>query len=1240
MEVRHARSYLFVFIFLLGSYIIEAQVVSSNSWTNTSPFDHKVFIENKGQFSAKTEAGGRALFGGKVGQLEVFFTNRGMSYCYNEAVTDTRSEREHERERNHEGEYEEEKKNNLTIPHSLNVEWVGSNPDAELVGEYPVPQYFTYGDVRDPSGKTGFKANAFEKLLYKNIYPHIDIEYSFPKDSSGIKYVLILHPGADPSVIKMKYDGSKGILLDVFGNLIITSRFGKFTDHAPVAFYSGEETKIIPSAFVTHGSSVGFKVEGYDKSKTLIIDPWTVTPPAFTSTRQAAYDVEYDLQGNTWVYGGAKQYEVIKYNAAGVQQWIYTTIFVTDYYGDFAVDGASGSAYIVEAYRQGAAQVIKIDAAGNQIIVYPGLPQQDEMSRIVYNNCIKKAVIVGGGVSGTCQAGILDTTLATYTPVNVLGAATTLHDISLLAIDNAANCYMASTRSFQHPAVLDNKLLKCPAATLTPNAYMINDGHQFMENASVNYTNSPWQANGVNGFNGIAVSGQYVYTYDGQFIQRRDKLTGAFINSTTVTATPFLCGGITTDDCDNLFVGVEKSVVRMDANFTVLGTTIMTDTVYDVRLDDKGTVYACGKNFVTTFIPPGPLATCNSLSITLTPAGSCGSGSVSASVTGGNPGYLYSWNPGGQTGSSVSGLGPGTYTVTVTDNSCKMKAASNTVTISAASFSTTATATPTSCSSNSGTASANVVIGSSPYTYAWSPSGGNSSTATGLSAGTYSVLVTDATGCTSINTVTVTAPNTPLLSPSSANISCNGLANGTASVTVTGGSAPYTYAWSPAAGTGSAVSGLSAGTYSVVVTDSNGCTQTQSFTITQPNALTAVASATATSCGVNNGSASVTGSGGTGIFTYNWSPSGGNGAVATGLGVGNYSVVVSDANGCTAVAGVSITAQGAPTASVSAQSNTSCNGGNNGSAAVSATGGTSPYTYAWNTTPPQVTPSASALSSGTYTCIVTDGTGCSSVVTVNISQPGAILASATSTATPCGLSNGAANASASGGTGALTYNWLPSGGNSNSATGLASGSYTVIVTDANGCTKVAVTSVGMLNGPTANAGAGAIIIIGDSTVLNGTGGVSYSWSPSSSLSCVTCQNPVASPTVTTTYTLIVTDANGCTDASEVTVIVEPISCSNKPNAGSFYLPNAFSPNADGENDSFCLLGWDECLKEFSIKIFNRWGELIFESDSKSFCWDGTRSEVPMNTGIFAFTAKAVLFNGVKKDLKGNISLIR
>ncbi len=530
-----------------------------------------------------------------------------------------------------------------------------------------------------------------------------------------------------------------------------------------------------------------------------------------------------------------------------------------------------------------------------------------------------------------------------------------------------------------------------------------------------------------------------------------------------------------------------------------------------------------------------PAAITLSTSATAALCNGASTGSATATAGGGAGGFTYSWSPSGGNAATASNLSAGNYTVTITDaNGCSTNA-SVVVTQPAAMTLSTNTIAAT-CGASNGSASATVGGGAAPYTYVWSPSGGVAATANNLMAGSYTVTVTDANGCSSNSTAAVSNAGGPsILASVGTNVNCNGASTGSASVNVNGGTGPFTYSWSPAGGTGTTANNLIAGTYTVSVTDANGCASTQTVTITEPSAMSLVTNSIATSCGASNGSATVNVSGGTGTYTYVWSPGGGNGSTANNLSGGAYTVTVTDGNGCISNAGVTVANNGGATTAIQSSTNVNCNGGNNGSATVSAAGGATPYTYSWSPSG-GTNATANGLTAGNYTVTVTDATGCISAANVTITQPAAITASTTSTSATCGSSNGSASVNANGGTGVLTYIWSPSGGTNATANNLGVGSYTVTITDAGGCSITATAAVSNVGGPTITASVGTNVSCNGGNngtasvnVSGGTGPFTYAWSPSGGTGTNATNLPAG------TYTVSVADANGCASTQSINI---------------------------------------------------------------------------------------------------------
>jgi uncharacterized protein YqiB (DUF1249 family) len=262
---------------------------------------------------------------------------------------------------------------------------------------------------------------------------------------------------------------------------------------------------------------------------------------------------------------------------------------------------------------------------------------------------------------------------------------------------------------------------------------------------------------------------------------------------------------------------------------------------------------------------------------------------------------------------------------------------------------------------------------------------------TGRPQGNYTVTVTDANGCYKSGIICITQPARISITPSTTNVSCFGGSNGTASAVVSGGTPAYTYLWSTGGNTNS-ISGLSNGSYTLTVTDAKSCTSTKTVSISQPTALSISITSTNVSCnGGNNGSASASVSGGTAPYTYAWNNSN-NTANNNTLSAGTYTLTVTDANGCTNTTTVTISEPTALYASTS-MTEVSCYGGNNGTASVTATGGTAPYFYLWSNG--NGTSSTTNLLAGTYNVTVTDANGCSKTVLLSITQPTLLVASAT-----------------------------------------------------------------------------------------------------------------------------------------------------------------------------------------------------------------------------------------------------
>lgn len=526
----------------------------------------------------------------------------------------------------------------------------------------------------------------------------------------------------------------------------------------------------------------------------------------------------------------------------------------------------------------------------------------------------------------------------------------------------------------------------------------------------------------------------------------------------------------------------------------------------------------------------------------------CSGGSVTlnANVTNGVGPFSYSWSPGGGTNSSitVSPLTTTTYTVDVTAmNGCSSGIDTIVIKVSTPLI-ITATSTNVSCyGGNNGSGSVTVNGGITPYTYLWSNGGTtvvSTSNPTGaiLSAGTYTITATDANGCNTTASISITQPVRYIYISAGtiSNVTCNGLSNGNATVTTVGGTIPFTYSWVNASHTTVSTTQttldiLSAGTYTVTVQDNCGVSKTATVNITQPNPLRdSIKSITGVGCnGGDGGTATVGGKGGTYPYSFLWS-SGSTLVMATGLSAGTYSVVVTDQKGCTNTVGLTITQPGAIRDSVVNITYPLCNGGK-GSVTVGVKGGTSPYIYTW-TGGVSTTATATNLPAGSYTVSIKDSHSCiAPTITFTITQPLAIrdtIVPADKINVSCyGGSNGSAMIGVKYGTSPYTYIWSPNVSSTAIATGLTAGVYSVTITDKNGCSsstvKVIITQPGALRDSLSTITCSNNLVKATVGVKGGTSPYIYLWSPGGGTKAT------MSSLIPGTYTITVTDKNHCSN---------------------------------------------------------------------------------------------------------------
>ncbi len=579
------------------------------------------------------------------------------------------------------------------------------------------------------------------------------------------------------------------------------------------------------------------------------------------------------------------------------------------------------------------------------------------------------------------------------------------------------------------------------------------------------------------------------------------------------------------------------SIGQTITGFSVNGVGVPTQTVinlaagiYTVAMINS---LGCRTTYTTSILNTPPIT---NVVLTYTNA-TCGNNNAVigiGAVTGGTPTYSFSLNGGPYTATSpITNLAPGTHTIGVIDSrGCvftKIIVPGNTPGPSLLSFSTT----PSSCTGGAGTATIGVTGGLAPYTY--SINGVSSgSIVTGLGAGTYTALVASAQGCTITSTFIIGT----LSGPSSANVGITnatcGNANGSATVTsVSGGLAPYQYSWNGGPfGASNINTGLTTGTYTVIVRDANTCTISVIYNIINGgNPTSNISASNSITCnGGATGSFTVNTSGGTPGYSYTITPGGGSNAtgIFTGLTAQAYTVTVRDAAGCTTSVTITLAQPTALTLNLTPFA-VSCNAGTNGSVTAVAGGGTSPYQYSLNGGPFGGSSSFTGLAAGIQSVTVQDINGCLRTTTINITQPTPLAVTFTTAPTTCIGSVGTSTIGVTGGTPVYSYS-VNSVSSTSLATGLAAGSYTATVSDANGCIINGIFNINMVAGPTAanvltgNATCGNAN--GSATVSSVTGGVApYQYSFNGGPFSLT--NNTGGLTAGT-HTVVVRDNNNCT----------------------------------------------------------------------------------------------------------------
>ena len=782
-------------------------------------------------------------------------------------------------------------------------------------------------------------------------------------------------------------------------------------------------------------------------------------------------------------------------------------------------------------------------------------------------------ILVNGlACNSTTQSVIQPLALVATPTINLNSATITVNGGSTGGCANPCRGYNVLW-SGGNPPMSGGSLNACPPEIITCSQNSINNTYSMTNLSPGTYTIT------IEDYNNCLVTSSFIMppipltvSYTQVNILCYGSATGSIDLTVSGSAAPYTylwSTGQTTEDLTNLQAGT-YSVTVTDANggtATIIATIAQPPQMLLVE------------NHVNNFCYSGS------------------TGSIDLTVIGGTPGYMYLWSNGQMT-QDINNLPNGVYSVVVTDaNNCQT------------SFAPIITSPP-ALTLTSITSINNIDItvsgGTAPYTYLWS-NGSTTQDLSNLSPGAYTVMVADANGCTVTQTYTIQNQTPPLVvSLSTTNICCLGLNQGTITIIASGGNPPYNVSWagvSPAgneilaSGGSYTILNIMAGSYTVVVTDAIGNSNSTVVTITQPLPFTLSATQINPLCpGVLSGSVNLTVGGGIAPYSYLWMGPGGFTASTqniNNLSPGVYTVAVDDACGCTLVLSIVITTPPALTLT-GIVTNIACAGINSGSIDATVSGGTPGYSYAWTgpSSYTNTTQDISTLGPGTFNLTVTDANLCTITDNWTINPgPQALQLSQTNVDILCaGQSTGSIDLSVIGGTplagGIYNYSWTGPAGYSSSLQDisvLSNGNYSVIVTDANNCTA-SLTNIDITS-PSAFTASGIIVNNNiDLSVGGGTPPYNYSWSNGA----VTQDLPNVPPG---TYIVIVTDAYNCMVSD--TFVVNNASIDGNELSEIMLFPNPAM-------DKLTIRGGAGSLANHSFVVQDCYGRIVevgsFESD--------------------------------------------
>jgi gliding motility-associated-like protein len=593
---------------LISILFLPFLALSQANYVSNNIFQTDYFIENRGQFDYQQEGKRKILYSTEMPFGNVFFHKNGFSIKQKKS----KPKKIHEQP-----EY------NFAVAElmekTIHLEWIGANPNCDLINEQKSNHYFSFGPEE-------YKSYGYKKLTYKNIYPNIDIVYTL-EDNNRFHYSILLHKGAKVSDIKMRYNNVDVNLLEGQTSLELLGAVFPVYEFGLKCNKLNQSKDSLTCLYVKEENEIGFKIQGVDLVKEeMEIDPWVATVTSLTgagSANQKGYDVDYDNDGNLFVYGGgftdatypSHPLKIAKYSILGVLEWTFSCSIPSLEFNNegfqgisnLIVDKSTNKVYTGESINVGTgSKIIRLKANGiYDSFISIGDPLYRECWEFQFNCQSSDIIVMGGSTLSNLTMGTIDKVNGVISTSNISGLSTFQQDVVGSTIDNKGQLYVLLASHFSGTPIVDNKIFKCNT-NLTGHDWQKHSGY----NSFVEANNKPFLGTNLsNGFNCLSANFKYLFYYDGLNLKAFDLNTGDSVG------VPFIIqgysrkmqGGIESDDCSNVYVGGSNGNIKVyqfdgikfnyirDINFAGQAAK----AVYDLKVSKNfNKLYVSGDQFI------------------------------------------------------------------------------------------------------------------------------------------------------------------------------------------------------------------------------------------------------------------------------------------------------------------------------------------------------------------------------------------------------------------------------------------------------------------------------------------------------------------------------------------------------------------------------------------------------------------------------------------------------------------